>query len=81
VTDDPNEALLISVNHGGDSDSTASMCGNLVGALHGIDRIRPDWVERVQFRDVMDQLVDDWLTESAPNAPRTQEWLTRYPPC
>lgn len=81
VTDDPNEALLISVNHGGDSDSTASMCGNLVGALHGIDKIRPDWVERVQFRDVIDQMVDDWLVEAAPNAPKTQEWLTRYPPC
>lgn len=80
VTDDPNEALLISVNHGGDSDSTASMCGNLVGALHGIDKIRPDWVERVQFRDVIDQMVDDWLVENAPNAPKTDEWLTRYPP-
>lgn len=80
VTDDPNEALLISVNHGGDSDSTASMCGNLVGALHGIDKIRPDWVERVQFRDVIDRMVEDWATETGPNPPVAQEWLTRYPP-
>jgi ADP-ribosylglycohydrolase len=80
VTDDPNEALLISVNHGGDSDSTASMCGNLVGALHGIDKIRPDWVERVQFRGVIDEMVADWETETGPNPPTTQEWLTRYPP-
>jgi len=80
VTDDPNEALLISVNHGGDNDSTASMCGNLVGALHGIDKIRPDWVERVQFRDVIDQMVEDWVTETGPNPPVAQEWLTRYPP-
>ncbi len=80
VTDDPNEALLLSVNHGGDSDSTASMCGNLVGALHGIDKIRPGWVERVQFRDVIDEMVGDWLIESAPNAPKSAEWLTKYPP-
>ncbi|WP_434451729.1 ADP-ribosylglycohydrolase family protein [Lentzea sp. E54] len=80
VTDDPNEALLISVNHGGDSDSTASMCGNLVGALHGIDKIRPDWVERVQFREVIDQMVADWQTETSPAAPTSQEWLNRYPP-
>ncbi|WP_086668199.1 ADP-ribosylglycohydrolase family protein [Lentzea kentuckyensis] len=80
VTDDPNEALLISVNHGGDSDSTASMCGNLVGALHGVDKLRPDWVERVQFRDVIDQMISDWETETGPNPPVAQEWLDRYPP-
>ncbi len=80
VTDDPNEALLISVNHGGDSDSTASMCGNLVGALHGIDKIRPDWVERVQFRDVIDRMITDWDTETSLAAPVAQEWFTRYPP-
>ncbi len=80
VTDDPNEALLISVNHGGDNDSTASMCGNLVGALHGVGKIRPDWVERVQFREVIDQMVDDWAIETGPNPPTTHEWLTRYPP-
>jgi ADP-ribosylglycohydrolase len=80
VTDDPNEALLISVNHGGDNDSTASMCGNLVGALHGVGRIRPDWVERVQFREVIDQMVEDWAAETGPNPPTAQEWFTRYPP-
>lgn len=80
VTDDPNEALLLSVNHGGDSDSTASMCGNLVGALHGVGELRPDWVERVQFREVIDQMIDDWATETGPNPPVSQEWLTRYPP-
>ncbi|MFS8100931.1 ADP-ribosylglycohydrolase family protein [Lentzea alba] len=80
VTDDPNEALLISVNHGGDSDSTASMCGNLVGALHGIDKIRPDWVERVQFRDVIERMAADWAAETHPLPPVTQEWFVRYPP-
>ncbi|WP_156213210.1 ADP-ribosylglycohydrolase family protein [Lentzea aerocolonigenes] len=80
VTDDPNEALLISVNHGGDNDSTASMCGNLVGALHGVDKIRPDWVERVQFREVVDEMVADWAKETGSNPPMAQEWFTRYPP-
>ncbi|MDT7782794.1 MAG: hypothetical protein QOF58_1213 [Pseudonocardiales bacterium] len=80
VTDDPNEALLISVNHGGDNDSTASMCGNLVGALHGVDKIRPDWVERVQFREVIDEMVEDWAKETGSNPPMAQEWFTRYPP-
>ncbi|USX49833.1 ADP-ribosylglycohydrolase family protein [Lentzea sp. HUAS12] len=80
VTDDPNEALLLSVNHGGDNDSTASMCGNLAGALHGVGKIRPDWVERVQFREVVDRMVADWELETSAAAPVAQEWFVRYPP-
>ncbi|WP_191302412.1 ADP-ribosylglycohydrolase family protein [Lentzea cavernae] len=80
VTDDPNEALLVSVNHGGDNDSTASMCGNLAGALHGVGKIRPDWVRRVQFRDVADRMVADWELETSRAAPVGQEWFVRYPP-
>jgi hypothetical protein len=43
-------------------------------------RVRPDWVERVQFREVIDQMVEDWITETGPNPPMAQEWFTRYPP-
>jgi ADP-ribosylglycohydrolase len=80
VTDDPNDALLLSVNHGGDNDSTASMAGNLAGALHGVEKIRPDWVERVQFRPVIDRMVADWELEKSEAAPVSQEWFVRYPP-
>lgn len=80
ATDDPNEALLLSVNHGGDNDSTASMAGNLAGALHGVEKIRPDWVERVQFRPVIDRMVADWDLEKSDAAPVGQEWFVRYPP-
>lgn len=80
ATDDPNEALLLSVNHGGDNDSTASMAGNLAGALHGVEKIRPDWVERVQFRPVIDRMVADWDLETSSAAPVGQEWFVRYPP-
>ncbi|MEV6714814.1 ADP-ribosylglycohydrolase family protein [Lentzea sp. NPDC051208] len=80
ATDDPNEALLVSVNHGGDNDSTASMAGNLAGALHGVEKIRPDWVERVQFRPVIDRMVADWELEKSEAAPVDQEWFARYPP-
>lgn len=77
VTGDPNDALLVAVNHGGDSDSTGSVCGNIVGALHGVDAIRRDWLDRVQFGDVIEQLVADALTEFGDEPPA---WGTRYPP-
>jgi ADP-ribosylglycohydrolase len=35
VAEDVRTALLLAVNHSGDSDSTGSICGNLLGALHG----------------------------------------------
>ena len=34
---DPEMALLFSVNHGGDSDSVGSVTGNILGAMHGFD--------------------------------------------
>jgi ADP-ribosylglycohydrolase len=77
VTNDPNEALLIAVNHGGDSDSTASVCGNLVGAMYATDALRQDWVERVQFAEVIDRLATDALAEFGTTPP---DWGTRYPP-
>ena len=53
---DPNQALLLAVNHSGDSDSTGAITGNLLGALHGIGPIRDDWCERVEMADVIADL-------------------------
>ena len=53
---DPNQALLLAVNHSGDSDSTGAITGNLLGALHGIGPIRDDWCERVEMVDVIADL-------------------------
>jgi ADP-ribosylglycohydrolase len=50
---DPNEALLLAVNHGGDSDSTGAIAGNLLGAHYGASALRADWRERVELADVI----------------------------
>jgi ADP-ribosylglycohydrolase len=39
---------LAAVNHSGDSDSTGSIAGAILGTLLGIDAIPPDWVQRVE---------------------------------
>ncbi|MCW2671790.1 MAG: ADP-ribosylglycohydrolase [Frankiales bacterium] len=41
---DIEAALLLASNHGGDSDSTASICGNLVGAVHGLVGMPEEWI-------------------------------------
>lgn len=57
------DALLLSVNHSGDSDSTGSICGNLLGARHGDVGLPHAWVERVEGRARIAALADDLAAE------------------
>ncbi|ANN14220.1 ADP-ribosylglycohydrolase [Amycolatopsis orientalis] len=79
TTTDPNSALLASVNHSGDSDSTGSVCGNLVGAMYGEQALRQDWLEKLELAEVIGQLADDALAEFGGNAPGDDRWYARYP--
>ncbi len=40
--------LTLAVNHSGDSDSTGSICGNLIGAQHGSWALPLDWTAEVE---------------------------------
>ncbi|MFF7235402.1 ADP-ribosylglycohydrolase family protein [Streptomyces collinus] len=58
-----SDALLLAVNHSGDSDSTGSICGNLLGTLHGDVGLPHPWVERVEGRPRIAALADDLAAE------------------
>ncbi|MEU4311609.1 ADP-ribosylglycohydrolase family protein [Nocardia sp. NPDC024068] len=58
-TGDVRGALLLAVNHSGDSDSTGAVAGNLLGARHGLAALPSEWVESVEGRDVAIQVADD----------------------
>ena len=47
---DLESALLLAVNHGGDSDSTGSITGNLLGALCGERAIPERWLAQLELR-------------------------------
>lgn len=47
------EALAVAANHSGDSDSTASVAGNILGALYGEDCLPEEWLEALEGRDVV----------------------------
>lgn len=79
TTTDANSALLASVNHSGDSDSTGSVCGNLVGAMYGEEALRQDWLEKLELAEVIGRLADDALAEFGPDAPGDDRWYARYP--
>ena len=52
----------LAVNHGGDSDSTGSIAGQLLGAIHGISAIPRRWVKELELRDVIVAMADDLAT-------------------
>lgn len=66
-------AFLLSVNHSGDSDSTGSICGNLLGAQYGDVCLPPDWLRRIEGRRAIAVLADDIAAEVAPGEQRS--WI------
>ena len=54
-------ALWRAAAHAGDSDSTASICGNLLGATVGVAGLPADWLAELELREVMERLADDLL--------------------
>ncbi|QSB06327.1 ADP-ribosylglycohydrolase family protein [Natronoglycomyces albus] len=55
VSDTAEEALLLAANHSGDSDSTAAICGNLLGAAGR--KLPETWAATVEGRRTIDRLV------------------------
>jgi ADP-ribosyl-[dinitrogen reductase] hydrolase len=56
---DFRSGVLLAVNHGGDSDSTGAICGNLLGAGLGEDAIDGDLLDGLEGRDTIAQVADD----------------------
>jgi len=54
------EALAIAVTHGGDSDSTGAIAGNMVGLLDPAGVLRHGWAEIVEGSDIISRLVRDF---------------------
>jgi len=50
---------LAAVNHSGDSDSTGSICGAILGATHGAETIPVGWIERLENRALLEQTASD----------------------
>jgi ADP-ribosylglycohydrolase len=56
---DFEHGVLLAVNHSGDSDSTGAIAGALLGLALGELAIPRRWVERLELRDVVEQVADD----------------------
>lgn len=49
------DALWRAACHSGDSDSTASLTGNLLGAAHGLGRLPAGWLAQLELADVIER--------------------------
>jgi ADP-ribosylglycohydrolase len=57
------EAVIVAVNHDGDSDSTGSIAGNIRGVIEGPDAIPAEWLVPLEFRKGIVELGTQFAAE------------------
>ena len=91
--DSVEDAIIASVNHDGDSDSTGSVCGNIMGAIYGYEHIKnrnifcpagKNFEDTLELSEIILALADDLSTgciisECDPiDTPEKRQWYERY---
>lgn len=83
LTDAPlMDVLVAAANHDGDSDSTASIAGQIVGARHGMAALAGIDLSELEGRDDIETLCADAVSEFGPTPPDSHvggTWWLRYP--
>ncbi len=82
---DFRSGVTLAVNHSGDSDSTGSIAGQLLGAIHGAHAIPPSWIEPLELREVIEEMANDlatlneWDLENETSTDEVDFYFERYP--
>ncbi len=79
VARDVEHGLQLAAEHGGDSDSTAAICGSLLGAELGPAALPTGWLARLELRKVIEKVADDLASCFEAEITQTPEWRERYP--
>ena len=53
------DAIVASVNHDGDSDSTGAVTGNILGTALGYTSIPDHYLEKLELRDIIEEISED----------------------
>ena len=78
---DFSAALVAAVNHSGDSDSTGSITGNILGAYLGYDCIPASFLDHLEMTDLIGVLCDDLYALCATDGVSlcaTERWQRKY---
>ncbi|MEG0012754.1 MAG: ADP-ribosylglycohydrolase family protein [Cellulosilyticaceae bacterium] len=73
--DNFKKAVLLAVNHDGDSDSTGAVTGNILGAYLGMDKIDADLAGQIELAAEIKQISEDILTKYEEG----EAWMKKYP--
>ena len=82
---DFRSGVTLAVNHSGDSDSTGSIAGQLLGAIHGTHAIPSSWISPLELKEVIEEMADDlatlneWILESGTSTDEVDFYFERYP--
>lgn len=91
--DNMKEAIIAAVNHDGDSDSTGSITGNIMGAIYGYEAIKRErlfcpygkkFEDTIELHNIILAIADDLYTgciisEYDPiDTPEKKQWYARY---
>ena len=79
---DFDKALIASVNHNGDSDSTGAVTGSILGAKLGLSGIPEKYVKKLELLDVIIEIADDLYHDCQMSEydmeHRDPEWIEKY---
>ncbi len=73
-SDNFDKAIIASVNHSGDSDSTGSITGNIIGASIGYDRIPDKWKNPLEQLTTIVEISDDLYQKYSDS----ESWRKKY---
>ncbi len=74
--DDFEKGVTAAVNHDGDSDSTGSIAGNILGTSLGYDAIPLKYLERLELREVILEVAEDLYRGGADG--QDPAWESKY---
>jgi ADP-ribosyl-[dinitrogen reductase] hydrolase len=72
---DFEKGVCLAVNHSGDSDSTGSIAGNILGAKQGKAAIPQSWLDALELKDVIEEVAEDLFVLFKD----TGDWWKKYP--
>ncbi len=68
------EGIILAVNHSGDSDSTGSICGNILGALNGSSCIPEDYKQQIELCQLISETAEDLICNDV-----DEKFIKKYP--
>lgn len=77
---DFEKGVLLSINHSGDSDSTGSITGNLLGLINGIQKIPKKWITNLKHQTIVEEVAKDLhLQIKGDSTNEDEDWCEKYP--